>query len=211
MLDKIGNYKLYIFDLDNTIYDEKLYLFPAYRTIANYLEKKKLAKSQRIYTYLTREFKNAGRELLFDKLIQKLGLEQELKTEFLSILRTNRPKRKMPVYPQIAKLFSELQTEKKRIYVITNGNVTQQKNKVENIKWGKFRKSIHLIYANETKPKPSPESFNALRRKININPKECVYIGDAESDRIFAKNSKIEFIHPDQLLSHPSKNKSNKK
>ncbi|MBK7636811.1 MAG: HAD hydrolase-like protein [Saprospiraceae bacterium] len=68
--------------------------------------------------------------------------------------------------------------------VITNGNVIQQKNKINSINWHGLKSKINFIFANEHAPKPDPSSFNFVKEQINF--KMAVYIGDSLSDEEFA-------------------------
>ena len=58
--------RVLIFDLDNTIYKERDFLFLAYQKIANTLFKK---KESEVFDFLTTEFLEKGRSCLFDKLV----------------------------------------------------------------------------------------------------------------------------------------------
>lgn len=42
--------------------------------------------------------------------------------------------------------------------------------------------------------KPDPRAFNELLRDNNLNPEECIYIGDSVSDAVAAKQAGLHFI-----------------
>lgn len=43
-------------------------------------------------------------------------------------------------------------------------------------------------------PKPSRDSLDYLCNKLQITPKEIIYIGDSEVDKIFSQNCNLDFI-----------------
>jgi HAD superfamily hydrolase (TIGR01549 family) len=53
---------------------------------------------------------------------------------------------------------------------------------------------VIVAYEDYSKPKPNPESLLIALRKLNIKPKEAVYIGDALTDYQAAKNAGTDFI-----------------
>ena len=54
-------YDSYIFDLDNTLYDEKIYLFSAYKEIADYISSETKINSNIIFNFLIQTFSSEGR------------------------------------------------------------------------------------------------------------------------------------------------------
>lgn len=47
---------------------------------------------------------------------------------------------------------------------------------------------------NDIKIKPSPDSVNAIIEKLNVDKKDCVYVGDSEVDIQTASNAQIDCI-----------------
>ena len=75
-----------IFDLDNTIIDEKHYLYPAYLDVANsYYQENR----NEIYEFLVKTFESSGRENIYSKLTSKYGKKLYL-SDFLEKLRAMR-------------------------------------------------------------------------------------------------------------------------
>lgn len=179
-----------IFDLDDTIYRETDFLFYAYKQISISLEKRYSVSAVDVFQYLTKTFETAGREKILDNLQLKLAIKDNHFTDFcLNILRNT------IVHPRIEpfqyfKDFINL-TCQMQVFIITNGNPSQQKNKMSSILWGS-KVGILPIYANEYSPKPNPASFYYLNEKYQL--KDPVYVGDNELDFTFAKNCKIAFV-----------------
>ena len=89
----------------------------------------------------------------------------------------------------------------KQIFIVTNGNVIQQKNKIKNIEFGGLLDHIQVIYADEIKPKPDPEAFFYLQKKYRVSPERIVMIGDSTTDESFAAAAGIDFIHVRNIIT----------
>lgn len=191
----VNNYDYFLFDLDDTLYPEVEYLKGAYDNIAKFLSKKKKLKHELLYQFLIHRFNEEGRDLLFDSLFEKFNIEFNYMTEILQIMRTYTPENKISLYPKTHNKLSYILNQAKKVFVITNGNVVQQKNKVKNIDWNSLEQKIIFIYANEYKKKPSVQSFNSIKMKYNIQESLTIMIGDSFFDKKYAENCGIDFMH----------------
>lgn len=200
MLSLFQNYDYLIFDLDDTLYPEIQYLDGAYKSIANFIAKNTNISSEKIYNYLTLQFSESGRHLLFDRLLSNFNINSAILPEMLKILRTFKPKKEILLYSKIYKILPALISKSKYTFVVTNGNVEQQKNKVKNINWKNLNENLIFIYANTLNKKPSPESFNFIKKKYFINPTKTIMVGDSYTDKEFAENCKINFLHTKEFL-----------
>ena len=89
-------------------------------------------------------------------------------------------------------LITKLNLNNLDYFIITNGNVVQQENKIRQIQWKELCQPREVVFANNIEPKPSPGSFDYLANRYELG--KTVYIGDAISDREFSKNASIDFI-----------------
>lgn len=188
------NFQNIIFDLDDTIYQETDYLFECFRKIE--LETHILGISE----YLQFTFLREGRFNLFDKCILQFALDENLKNRFLSILRTHTFENKINTFKYFIPLMQELIVLKKKVFVVTNGNITQQNNKIDNIEWHGVNKYIEFLLSNNFKPKPNPESFSFIKIKHRLKLSDTVFIGDSEVDFQYAKNVGIKFCNIKECL-----------
>lgn len=167
-------------DLDNTIYHELSYLIEVYTRVLSknkYIYKAKdiynIYGNNKIYTRLSRVFK----ELDAQRLIQK---HRDISVSF------------KPSYLDWAKYVFNCLEETAPIRIVTNGNPLQQKKKIKQLKLLDKFITKEIVYANETKPKPDPKSFESLT--TIDKSKECIYIGDSIVDKMYARNLNIEYI-----------------
>lgn len=198
-LATLHGYREWVFDLDGTVYEEKDYLFPAYREIAAFCAQGRLAEEQEVYSFLTNTFEQAGRKHLFNKLFDALGLREEYMADFLRILRTtSRPGRIKP-FSYFEKILQMPKPDRGRLSIITNGNVRQQQNKVSLIDWSGQYDELTVIFANQFEPKPGRAAFEHW--KSTAGRGKAIYIGNEATDRAFAENCEIDFMHVEELLA----------
>ena len=188
------SFSLYIFDLDNTIYKEEDYLFEAYKNIASSIVTKIPSLHEGVlYRSLRKLYEAEGRTGLFNKFLSPFDPDHHYLKDCLHILRTFRPERKFKIFPGIKTILEELVGREKPVYILTNGNVEQQRNKINNIEWEELDRSIGFVFANEFEPKPSPAGVEYILNNSGIDKNKTVLIGDSEEDLICAKNSGITF------------------
>lgn len=189
------DYSLVIFDLDNTLYDENIYLFRAYEEIAFYLSQKYThVLEDEINHFLKKEFLKNGREALLNKLFATFNIRDELK-KCLEIMRTVEFSQKITLTNK-GKFLVNKAIGQSKVIILTNGNPIQQKNKIKQIDWGDLRKDIEIIYANEHEPKPSTKVFeNYIMRSYDVQSYNVLMIGDSNVDEEFAKRIGCSFIN----------------
>jgi phosphoglycolate phosphatase-like HAD superfamily hydrolase len=171
--------------LDNTIIDETQYLFAVYSKIAKDVS---LDKNEFIHLFL-----NEGRDKLFNKIIKNNNLPDAYLHDFLYTLRNIKLPYKLVIFPSISDLLKKLTILNKNLLIVTNGNINQQKNKIDQIDWQGIENNIHFVLADLIAPKPSVNLFNYLKKEYCLIEKETVLIGDSLTDEEFARNSNISF------------------
>ena len=191
----IDSYDTFLIDLDDTLYDEKLYLFEAYERISVFLSHRKNIESELMASFLKETFLKEGRTNLFDKLINTFKIGHTLTDELLDVMRTINLKNKIQLFPEAYVLLAQLNERNKKTIIITNGNITQQENKLKNIDWRGLRNSIEVIYAKNFGSKPNCSVFDFACTKFNLTNQKILMIGDSSVDSEFAKNCSIDFIH----------------
>jgi FMN phosphatase YigB (HAD superfamily) len=189
----LRRYRFFLLDLDNTLYAEEDYLFPAYKSIARHLAEKQNQSADAMQGFMTNTFKTRGRRLLFDALCDKFNIPTELISDMLFILRTNKPERKIFLYPEMQRLLSALHENNKQVFVVTNGSPRQQKNKVQCIDWNGMGENVKFVYASEQQPKPHRACFDSLKYSWRLTESDSVMIGDSQTDEAFAMNCGIDY------------------
>ncbi len=203
----LSNYDYFIIDLDNTLFLEIDYLFQGYLEISKKVsELSNLNQKDKMHQYLKEHFLNIGRKNLFDNFLQEFNIQNFKIIDCLKILRNFNPVKNIYLFKEMYFFLLFLVDNKKKIIVVTNGNVNQQKNKIRSIKWFGLNNSIEFVYANNYKPKPSIASFEYIYYKYKNQIDRTLMIGDMLSDEEYARNAKIDYLDIKEL----KKNMKNK-
>lgn len=183
-------YKLYVFDLDDTLYRETDYLFAAYRRIAEFVANGDAQRAEAYYRFLCDTFVNEGRTQLFEKFQAQFGLAVET-AQLLDILRhTGCP---LHLYEAMRQQIHTLLQQGKRVAVLTNGNVEQQRQKVHNLRLESVFPEVQICYAALIESKPSPQALQYLMQQNGVDASQTLLIGDSDTDRQTARNAGVDF------------------
>jgi len=184
-----------IFDLDDTIFPEINFLEERYRYVCKEIF---YGNWEEPFHFILNEFNTQGRSYLFDKLIKRYNLA--LSTEdILRFFRCYDKASETPInpYPWFSKLASRL-NKGYPLLLITNGNPSQQRQKIANLNLMNLFPYVVCVFANEYKGKPRVEPFEALASKVQI--RHPIYIGDSAIDRAFCLACNIEFLDVKKLI-----------
>ncbi|WP_165784604.1 HAD family hydrolase [Solitalea longa] len=196
----INDFDVFVFDLDDTLYPEIEYLKYAYAEIADYVSQKYQLNRDSINTFLIDTFLTEGRVKLFDKLIKTYFLDQDDVVSFLEILRNVSINNIIEPFPLIIDLLRTLKERNKLVFILTNGNPVQQKNKIESINWHDLNSFFTPIYANLLAPKPSPIGLFEILKLSSAVSEKIIFIGDSEVDRLSAYNAQMAFLDVNRMM-----------
>lgn len=200
-ISEFFSFSLYIFDLDNTIYKEEDYLFQSYRAIAReFAEKFPHYNEYELFKIIKDIYNVQGYEKLFDHFLEKINLDNSYIPLCLKILRSFKPEKTIEVNETVRVILSDLEDQKKTVFILTNGNVEQQKNKIRNLDWRGLDSNLHIVFANEIEPKPSSAGVEYILNISKTDKNKTIFIGDNKVDQLCAINSGITFININKLM-----------
>lgn len=176
-----------IFDLDDTLYSEEEFLKSVYSRIAGLYG---TGSEDDVYDYLLYTFKNNGRDNIFDKMFRKFPNKLINLETCLTIMRSPIVGHSFDLYPWVSEYAKK--SFERSISIITNGTPQQQKNKIKYLNLDRFFDLTHVAYANEYQKKPHPDAYHRLSEFLKM--RDPIYVGDSNSDKVFAKNCGIEFL-----------------
>lgn len=197
--DLLG-FSLFIFDLDNTIYNEEDYLFKAYAAICERFAGTAGHDRKSLFDLMMEIYKKEGRDKLFDKFLSRAGIDRGCLTECIEILRNFHVDKQIELFSKSKSILRTLIKNNKQVFILTNGNPVQQKNKIRSIKWTGLDENITFILANEIEPKPSPAGIKHIRNMTGIENDKTLFIGDSEIDHQCASRGEIQFINIADIL-----------
>ena len=189
---KNKNIKANGFDLDSTLFDERLFIESGFLEVSKYVEKKFDVKRRDFYNLLIKILDRDGRGKIFDSALKENDIyNKKLAEKLIDIYRRHNPKIKM--YSGMLQLLKEVK-KKYKTFLITDGFSYIQKGKIKALKLTKyFDVPVYTHDLNTTKPKLLPYKYVA--KKLKIKTSQMVYIGDnPKKDFIGAKKLGITTI-----------------
>jgi putative hydrolase of the HAD superfamily len=182
--------KALIFDMDDTLYDEKLYCRSGFAAVALHLSQYTGISNDKIFKGLWHQFETADRSRVFNAVLEKLGLtaDESLIWQLVEIYRSHRPR--ISLEPAVKKILTELK-QNYHIALLTDGYLPTQRLKAEALGLDKLCEAI--IYTETLGRqywKPHPLGYEKLIETLNLSPAQAAYIAD---------NPEKDFIAPNKL------------
>lgn len=167
-----------LFDLDDTLYDEKQFVNGGFKAVSLYISKNNNINQNKVYQLLLDVLEKYGSGHIFDITLKKLGVHDEKSIpKLVEIYRTHKPN--LSLYTEVRVVLSALRKRDYKLGLITDGNVKVQKNKVEALKIRDFFDC--MIFSDEygiEKQKPNPFPYQKAMKKLEVSARETIYVGD---------------------------------
>lgn len=173
-----------IFDLDDTLYNERNYVRSGFNTIGKAFPQFK-DLSEKLWKAFT-----DGKPAV-DVVVSELGLQKEkYKQKFLEIYRCHKPDIKLN--ENVYEVLSKLKKDNKKLGLITDGRPEGQHNKIEALGIADFFNKIIITdeLGGYDYRKPNPLAFNIMKKSLNLRYEDMCYIGD---------NINKDFVAPEKL------------
>ncbi|TWI96694.1 HAD superfamily hydrolase (TIGR01509 family) [Mucilaginibacter frigoritolerans] len=190
----------FIFELDNVLYPEKDYIFQVYYLFAGLLEYTLLIDAKQTTDLMVNTYNDEGECLVFERLKEKLNIEEKYRECFDDLFITAKLPLKLLLYKNILTLLQEIVINRKKIFIVTNGNPEQQLNKIKQTEWHGLEKYLTVYFAEETFPKPEPDIINELLKKHDLERREVLMIENSETDRLCAEACGIDYLNVANFL-----------
>jgi putative hydrolase of the HAD superfamily len=170
--------RIFIFDLDDTLYDERTYVTSGFRAVAAWLARRYSVGSGEILRQMEAHLDQFGRGAVFDAVLRSHGIySRRLVAQCVGVYRSHLPK--LTLYPDAVACLARLRGQP--VYIVTDGNKHVQQRKLEALGlhagYGIRKCYITRRYGIRNE-KPSPYCFLQICRKEHAQPHQAVYIGD---------------------------------
>lgn len=173
-----------VFDLDDTLYDEKNYVCSGFNAIENAFPQFKGLSEKLWKAFID------GKPAV-DAVVSELGLKKEkYKQEFLEIYRSHKPD--ITLNENVYEILSKLKKDNKKLGLITDGRPEGQHNKIAALGIADFFDKIIITdeLGGTDYRKPNPLAFSIMKECLNLRYEDMCYIGD---------NLNKDFIAPENL------------
>ena len=192
--------KLIVFDLDNTLIDRQRAFTEMMKNRIELTlpENKKHLKEQAIQDILMWDDNGTvSRSVSFKKYCEKYEVTC-MTSEELSTYWTTISGSVVYLFDDVVEVISYLK-EKYRLAILTNGSPISQRRKLESTGiLDMFELSV--VSGEVGIDKPDPRIFDVMCEKLNVEPAECLYIGDNYvNDVLGARNAGWNAIYLNRL------------
>jgi len=192
--------KAFIFELDDVLYPEKDYLFQVYYLFAGLLEYTTLIDAKQTTDLMVNTYIDEGKEFVFDRLKEKLNIDEKHRSNLKHLMVTAKLPLKLLLYQNMLNLLQDIVVDRKKIFIVTNGDPAKQLNKIKQTEWHGLEQYLIVYFTEESKPKPDTDAIDMLIKDHNLQRRDIVMIENAEIDRLCAESSGIDYINVNEFL-----------
>jgi len=186
--------------LDDVLYPEKDYLFQVYYIFASLLEYTEFIDARETTNLMINTYTTEGKDAVFDRLKETLKIDEKFRNNLNHLLITVKLPLKLLVYKNILNLLQEIVIDRKKVFIVTNGNPAQQLNKIKQTEWHGLEQYLTAYFAQETFAKPEPDVINLLIKDNDLQRREILMIENSENDRLCAEVCGIDYISAHEFL-----------
>jgi len=193
--------KAVIFDLDDTLYNEKDFVYSGFKAVARYLANGYGLNKEELLLQMQRLLCDEGRGKIFDRVLQDKRLSTSLVSKLVEVYRRHKPE--LSLYPDAREILRDLKISawesapetapdlnfEVKLGLITDGAAGVQWNKIKALGLEDIMDIIIVTddYGSECW-KPSPVPYQKVMDKLGISFESCIYVGDnPEKDFVTAR------------------------
>jgi|SRR6185503_2507974 len=192
--------KAFIFELDNVLYPEKDYLYQVYYLFAAMLEYTELIDAKSATDLMVTTYNNEGKDVVFDRLKAKMDVDEKYRGNFNRLLINAKLPLKLLLYEKMLNLLQEIVIDRKKLFIVTDGEPLQQLNKIKQTEWHGLGNYLTVYFAWEIAPKPEPDVIHKLLKDQDLLRRDILMIGNPETDRLCADVCGIDYINAEDFL-----------
>lgn len=166
---------IYVFDLDDTLYDERQFVKSGLQALAVMAEQRWGLNPSNSYQQLITLLDTQGRGRMFDDWLAQSNLATRANIKrCISCYRLHKPNIGMPqAHHQL------LQQLPKPLYLVTDGNKVVQHNKVQALGIAHYFKRVFITHRFGIQhAKPSTYCFEVIKKAEDCQWQDMAYIGD---------------------------------
>lgn len=166
---------IFIFDLDDTLYDERQYVESGFQAVADMAQQRWGLNKTQSFARLIDLLDSQGRGRIFDDWLAAHSLANKGNIQAcVRSYRLHKPSLKMPE-AHLA-LLNELP---KPLYLVTDGHKIVQQNKVDALGIGPLFKRVFITHRFGIEhAKPSTHCFELIKKAEGCDWQDMLYIGD---------------------------------
>lgn len=192
--------KAYIFELDNVLFPAKDYYYQIYYLFANLLEYTELNSAAKTTELMIDTYNQKGEAAVYDELVARLNVDEKYRSKLEIMLLTARLPLKLLLYSNMLTFMQEAVTDRKKIFIVTNGAPQMQLNKIRQVEWHGLQPYLTCYFAEETLPKPEPDVLHLLMKEHNLERRDLLMITGSETDILCAEACGLDHLPASGIL-----------
>lgn len=190
----------FIFELDNVLYPAKDYYFQVYYLFAGMLEYIELVDAKAATDLMVNTYIEKGKDEVFNAVKEKYQLNEKYRANFEHLCITANVPLKLLLYKKMLELLQDIIVDRKKLFIVTNGNPAEQLNKIKHTEWHGLEKYLICYFADELSPKPEPDIVHLILKEHNLQRRDVVMVENAETDVLCAEACGIDHINSAEFL-----------
>ncbi|MDB5125786.1 HAD family hydrolase [Mucilaginibacter sp.] len=192
--------KAFIFELDDVLYPAKDYYFQIYYLFANLLEYTELNSAAKTTDLMIDTYTQKGEGEVFNTIATELNVDEKYRKNLEIMLLTSRLPLKLLLFKNMLSFMQEVVLDRKKLFIVTNGNPQQQLNKLRQVEWHGLEPYLICYFANESLPKPEPDVLHLLMQEHNLERRDLIMIEGSDTDKLCAEACGIDYISVKEII-----------
>jgi FMN phosphatase YigB (HAD superfamily) len=192
--------KAFIFELDDVLYPAKDYYFQIYYLFANLLEYTELNSAAKTTDLMIDTYIQKGEGEVFNTIAAELNVDEKHRKNLEIMLLTSRLPLKLLLYKNMLSFMQEVVLDRKKLFIVTNGNPQQQLNKLRQVEWHGLEPYLICYFADESLPKPEPDVLHLLMQEHNLERRDLIMIEGSNTDRLCAEACGIDYLNVKEII-----------
>jgi FMN phosphatase YigB (HAD superfamily) len=190
----------FIFELDDVLYPAKDYYFQIYYLFANLLEYTELNSAAKTTDLMIDTYIQKGEGEVFNTIAAELNVDEKHRKNLEIMLLTSRLPLKLLLYKNMLSFMQEVVLDRKKLFIVTNGNPQQQLNKLRQVEWHGLEPYLICYFADESLPKPEPDVLHLLMQEHNLERRDLIMIESSDTDKLCAEACGIDYLNVKEII-----------
>jgi len=174
----VSEWKAIIFDLDDTLYPERDYVFSGFKAVANWAEKNLGIPSEEGFIELKSLFELGVRQVTFNQWLSDrcVDFDNDLISQLVQVYHGHKPK--LDPYPEVPGILKRL-SNRYQLGLVSDGYLDVQQFKLSELKIAYYFNAI--VFSDEWGRdawKPCIKPFKMVLERLGVGASQSIYIAD---------------------------------
>ena len=197
----IADNQAFIFELDDVLYPKKDYLLQVYYLFAQFIEYGEQLSASEVLNFMQATYSNHGETDLFLKTADHFNLPLKYQYNFDLLHENVRLPLKLLLFAPVLTFMKQIVAESKRVFLLADGNPTEQLNKIRQIEWNGLETYLTVYFTEEITNLGRGKAIEIISDKHTLPLGEIVMVARDEEGELAAPIVGIKLLPIDKLLS----------